>query len=48
LVPGRCWLAGARVDDVKITHDNQIPQPGLTVRGDVGDGLDELVAENSP
>jgi ribosome-associated translation inhibitor RaiA len=30
---------------VKITHENQMPQPVLTVRGDFGDGLDELVAD---
>jgi ribosome-associated translation inhibitor RaiA len=30
---------------VKITQRNQMPQPVLTVRGEFGGGLDELVAE---
>jgi ribosome-associated translation inhibitor RaiA len=30
---------------VRITQENQMPQPILTVRGDFGDGLDELVAD---
>lgn len=36
---------GDRVRIVKIKQETQLPQPVLTVRGDFGEGLAELVAE---